>query len=66
MAKIVFKNRVISGESEVVCRACGEIVEERTPSYRTEMPYCGECGKCVLDLSQKYCMWCGERFEENK
>lgn len=62
MTKIVFKKRVIGGQNEVRCK-CGEVTEERISNSRTELPYCGSCGKCVLDLQQNYCMWCGNKFE---
>lgn len=64
MAKIIYQNRSTGGYKYVSCPKCNEIIEVKHP-LELEMPYCGNCGMVVLDSSQLYCCWCGDKFGEN-
>jgi len=63
MARIKMIKRLVHGDDEAICEKCNEVVEITKKHIELEMPYCGECGKIVLDLAQNYCCWCGESFE---
>jgi hypothetical protein len=60
--KIIYKPKIVGNYDRVVCPHCEKDFQHGT---RTEMPmpYCGNCGKIVLDASQKFCGWCGCKFD---
>jgi hypothetical protein len=64
-AKMVYHKKVCGGYKYVDCPTCKSSIEI-SRSCELEMPYCGSCGKIVLDAAQKYCCWCGKAFNENK
>lgn len=64
MAKFKMIKRYINGESKAFCQQCKAKVPITNSVIRIEMPYCNNCGKIVFDLNQKYCCWCGEKFED--
>jgi hypothetical protein len=49
MAEMIYKKRITYGPSNQL--------------VQMDMPYCGDCGKIVFDCQQKYCCWCGGKFE---
>jgi len=65
MAKMVYKNRVMGGYKYVSCPKCNYEIEVNHP-IELGMPYCSDCDGIVLDATQKYCCWCGEKFERKK
>lgn len=61
-AEIVFRERMDMDYTDQECPKCNhayQTVGERLVS----LPYCGACGKTVLDLNHKYCGWCGVQIE---
>ena len=64
MAEIILKRRLAMGHNHIDCPHCGKVARPVSPGIYLDMPYCGECGKVVLDAGQKYCCWCGTKFEE--
>lgn len=65
MAEMIYKSRSLGGHRYKTCPNCHHEIETEHP-IRLDMPYCGDCGKIVLDANQQYCCWCGERFEESE
>lgn len=61
MAEIVHKERIVGGYEYKQCPTCKTEIEIRHPS-EMHMPYCSDCGRIVLDAEQKYCCWCGMKF----
>lgn len=48
------------------CSDCGsENTFVFTSQERVDMPYCGNCGKIVYDICQKYCCYCGIKFKNS-
>jgi hypothetical protein len=61
VAKIVYEKRVAGGYEYIKCPTCKTEIETRHP-IELELPYCGDCGRMVLDAEQVYCCWCGQEF----
>ncbi len=61
-AKIIPRKRTVGSYKYNECENCGHENAIEKP-LRTDMPYCGYCGKIVLDAAQNYCCWCGSEFE---
>jgi len=62
MAKFKMIKRYICGDEKAFCETCKKEIPITASNIELEMPYCSECGKIVLDCSQNYCCWCGEKF----
>lgn len=62
MTKMVYHSRIVSDHDNHTCTQCGHL--DHTGSESTlDLPYCGACGKVVLDINQSYCCWCGEKIQ---
>ena len=59
---VIWRLRNIGGFEYQTCSNCGHEDEIQRPT-RTELPYCGSCGKAVLDIAQNYCGWCGKSIQ---
>lgn len=63
MDKIKQIKRIVDNYRDEKCPECNH--EYQTGSQtELNMPYCGECGKIVLDATQIYCCWCGCEFNK--
>ena len=66
MSKIIWKSRLVGGyrykKYECECGR-GKEIEIEHP-VKLKLPYCGFCGKTLLDANQNYCGWCGKNLEE--
>lgn len=55
---IIYHHRFLGGYKHVSCPNCGAEVVSSKPD-EGNFPYCGGCGKVILDISQPFCGWCG-------
>lgn len=60
-ADMVNRQRTVKG-IYISCTGCNTEMEIEKP-VTVNVPYCGSCGKIVLDVTQKYCCWCGCKFD---
>ncbi|KJD43383.1 hypothetical protein QD47_23045 [Paenibacillus terrae] len=60
--KMNYKTRMDITSDNHKCTNCGHV--DHTGGEATiTLPYCGACGKVVLDITQKFCCWCGVEVE---
>jgi hypothetical protein len=59
---IVFKPKVVGSYDRVICPHCG-LDFQHGQRVEMPMPYCENCGKIVFDITQRFCCWCGSKFE---
>jgi hypothetical protein len=62
VAKIIHRERHVGGYRYVNCPECKTEIQTEKPIL-LPMPYCGECGMIVFDAAQKFCCWCGCKFD---
>lgn len=63
MAVINQIKRIVGNYRDDICPECKHKYQTGGQS-EISMPYCGGCGKIVLDATQNFCCWCGCEFEE--
>lgn len=58
------KRRIQAGRT--IFNQMGEVIpgayQAFTKHVEVHLPYCGQCGKVIDDIGQKYCGWCGVRI----
>jgi len=64
-SNIIFKERLLGGYKYIKCPQCNHGFETEQPK-QTRMPYCNQCNKIILDLTQKFCCWCGVKFKKEE
>lgn len=56
-------NRHLGGYEYANCPDCNKSIPIAKP-VEIDVPYCSDCGKCVLDAAHQYCGWCGVQFDQ--
>lgn len=60
---VVYHHRHLCGYEYITCPECKTEIQIAKP-VEGDYPYCGGCGKVVLDAEQSFCGWCGNSLKE--
>lgn len=63
MAFKEMKKRHIGGYKYHTCEKCKHQEQTDVP-IALDVPYCSECKRPVSDITQYYCGYCGEKFDD--
>lgn len=59
---VVHRHRVLGGYKYATCPTCKTEIKTEQPC-EGDYPYCGGCGKVILDAEQPFCGWCGRKLD---